>query len=457
MTLSIPIGSWLSLLQLACLVSAFTPSKWIDQSFYFSWSAPSDPFTIPITAQCDVIEITWARQTATGPDPVAPFYLQIYTSNYIVPFVIPAGSGESTNFTVPFAPGTQYQICMIDSNGATGGCQAIYTVYPANTTDGSTPVCANMTFPTTNLNVTSLYPLGTLSQYGWPGQCGDLSVKPQEGTPPFTFTVSPALHPPLNITSSTMDAINWTISLSWGSPFFISLVDSSGLSWTNGPLHSGTGPTDCLSLATPSHQKTTPWFVSLGTGFGGLLVGALLAFLVPWFLERRRRDNPVGVFTMGEDEYQPIRHEYYNSMLSSGGTLRTSRSRGSGYDGLSNYDLEPLQYPRTSAHESVIGVETISGTQVPNISTSSAPPTASDAAGPSALSADNRSGSHVYVVHHDGGRPPVSVYAPQGTEVVELPPEYAHNPFDGPSSPSSSRRPPGGSNMNKNLPDIHNR
>ena len=32
--------------------------------------------------------------------------------------------------------------------------------------------------------------------------------------------------------------------------------------------------------------------------------------------------------------------------------------------------------------------------------------------------------SQVYVVHHDAGRPPVTVYAADGTEVVELPPRY---------------------------------
>lgn len=31
---------------------------------------------------------------------------------------------------------------------------------------------------------------------------------------------------------------------------------------------------------------------------------------------------------------------------------------------------------------------------------------------------------HVYVVHHDGGRAPVTVFTPQGTEVIELPPRY---------------------------------
>lgn len=36
----------------------------------------------------------------------------------------------------------------------------------------------------------------------------------------------------------------------------------------------------------------------------------------------------------------------------------------------------------------------------------------------------HRNLSHVYVVHHDAGRAPVTVYTPDGTEVIELPPRY---------------------------------
>lgn len=41
-----------------------------------------------------------------------------------------------------------------------------------------------------------------------------------------------------------------------------------------------------------------------------------------------------------------------------------------------------------------------------------------------ALASENRSSSQVFVVHHDGGRPPVTVYTADGTEIVELPPRY---------------------------------
>jgi hypothetical protein len=45
------------------------------------------------------------------------------------------------------------------------------------------------------------------------------------------------------------------------------------------------------------------------------------------------------------------------------------------------------------------------------------------------------SSHQVYVVHHDGGRPPISVYHPEGAEVVELPPTYGpRSPVDEPRS-----------------------
>jgi hypothetical protein len=49
--------------------------------------------------------------------------------------------------------------------------------------------------------------------------------------------------------------------------------------------------------------------------------------------------------------------------------------------------------------------------------------------------------AHVYVVHHDAGRPPVTVYTAQGTQVVELPPRYVRSPSsDGATPPSEPQR-----------------
>lgn len=64
----------------------------------------------------------------------------------------------------------QYQICMFDKFGNTGGCQDTYTVIPSP----STPTCANVTFPP-QLSVTAVVDNGPMSQYGWIDQvnlCG---------------------------------------------------------------------------------------------------------------------------------------------------------------------------------------------------------------------------------------------------------------------------------------------
>lgn len=58
------------------------------------------------------------------------------------------------------------------------------------------------------------------------------------------------------------------------------------------------------------------------------------------------------------------------------------------------------------------------------------------------LSAEQRSASQIFVVHHDGGRPPpVTVYAANGDEIVELPPRYVES-SRGPSENSSARTGP---------------
>lgn len=106
------------------------------------------------------------------------------------------------SWTVPFAPGTQYQICMFDKFGNTGGCQATYTVIPPT----STPTCGNVTFPP-QLGVAAVVDNGPMSQYGWvdqvsarsffinifltrPRQCTDIQLTPTNGTAPFTLTAS---------------------------------------------------------------------------------------------------------------------------------------------------------------------------------------------------------------------------------------------------------------------------
>jgi hypothetical protein len=84
--------------------------------------------------------------------------------------------------TVPFAPGTQYMICMVGSqhallasypndvdtpqqvasNDVWGGCQALYTMYPSQTSG-----CSNITLPTGYLGVDAIVQDGPISRYGW--------------------------------------------------------------------------------------------------------------------------------------------------------------------------------------------------------------------------------------------------------------------------------------------------
>jgi hypothetical protein len=60
-----------------------------------------------------------------------------------------------------------------DTNGATGGCQAIYTVYPSETTS-----CGNLSVPTQVLDVEGLVDDGPISQYGWIDQVRDQDPEP---------------------------------------------------------------------------------------------------------------------------------------------------------------------------------------------------------------------------------------------------------------------------------------
>jgi hypothetical protein len=53
-------------------------------------------------------------------------------------------------------------------------------------------------------------------------------------------------------------------------------------------------------------------------------------------------------------------------------------------------------------------------------------------------SSGRRGTRNVYVVHHDGGRAPVTVYTDEGAEVVELPPRYAPGSTSTPSETRSA-------------------
>ncbi|KAI0271573.1 hypothetical protein BC834DRAFT_450621 [Gloeopeniophorella convolvens] len=439
--------------------AAATPS-FLQQGFFFDYNPPGTTIPIPITQQCDILHITWERGAASGPNPTAPYFLQIYTSTFIVPFVIPAGDTTSTSyvrtlcvtvvprrltppqdFPVPWNPGTQYQVCMFDSNGVTGGCQGIYTIIPnPNATAENPPVCRNLTYPAGAMDVDAEVVGGPISQYGWIPQCTDIQVQAKNGTPPYTFTIAPTLHPPLNITSDGSSPINWTVSLSHGFPFFISLVDSQGNGWAQGPLHSGDGSdTSCLDINHSAARKSSHTAVTAGAAIGGVAVGLLLGALG---ISAFRRSRP------GRSRTHPkIRedftydHEFGNGsvgLLDSAhrpGSLReasaSSRATHLTPGGL-EYIVEPFSMPTAGDPVTVplLPAASVSGHlgSLPGESNSasaagsgsSAPTDMSSSAGETQTRRTN-----VYVVHHDGGRAPVTVYTEEGADVVELPPRYA--------------------------------
>ncbi|KAF9458733.1 hypothetical protein BDZ94DRAFT_1291870 [Collybia nuda] len=428
---ALPLLFTLSLLWPATGVYSFTNTPHLVQSFFFDYNLPTQPVPVPTTAQCEKIHITWSRSSAIGPNPTAPYYLQVYTSTFVFPFIIEAGSGLSFDWAVPFTPGTQYQICMFDRYGNTGGCQATYTVIPPAPTDSIS--CPNVTFPQGPLDVEAVVINGPMSQYGWIDQCTDISVTPKNGTPPYIFTIAPALHPPFNITSLEMKTMNWTVSLSWASPFFISVADSMGNFWANGPLHSGgNGPKSCLSGTDSRHVIS--WAVSpvfVGTSVGGAVVGALLGIAATSaFLQKRRHKrhrsqfvdlnsgSPGGSPTEAQFDHPVLAPSSHYSAVPSGPGYAGEISIGSSNPssntmlhrmtiGSGNYQVEPFVMPTEEGRRAI--PQQASSVIDPN---------------PQAISPRESSSNHVYVVHHDGGRAPVSVYHQDGTEVVELPPRY---------------------------------
>ncbi|KAI0358998.1 hypothetical protein OH77DRAFT_1420516 [Trametes cingulata] len=436
--------------------------NYLEQGFYFDWYGDQSP-PIPTAAQCDTLHITWGRRTATGPNPAAPYYLQIYTSTFIVPFVIPAGdeTAQSFDWVVPFVPGTQFQMCMVASNGVTGGCQAVYTVYQRpNTTLDNPPTCFNLTYPHAPLGVQASLTDGSWSQYGWIDQCSDISFKPTNGTPPYTYTIAPALHPPFNITSDTMDAVNWTVSLMYGMPFFVTVTDANGVGWTNGPLHpGGGGSTSCLDLDAALNPQPSSKADGISAGgaaglaVGTLILGALIGLLgtVLFFRWQSKRHPSARPFEFGRKFSDfgdtPTLGMHPHSAASTAFTRNTSGHPDEqgllsmGNPGSPDQSATFSRMPSASMSDRDRGEGPASPTQhqhTPSAGSFSGPTSPSTIRSP--MAALGQSGSQVYVVHHDAGRPPpVTVFTSDGTEVVELPPQYESAAGPQMPGPGSSR------------------
>ncbi|TEB37902.1 hypothetical protein FA13DRAFT_710541 [Coprinellus micaceus] len=267
-SVSLSTASYLFTLLITCANANSVP--YLQPGFSFDFVGSETTVALPVTAQCETISLKWSRKsTAKGPPPIAPYFLQVFSSSSPSPFSIPAGPGPTFDWQVPFAPQTQYQICMYDIQGTSGGCRAIRTMVASSTPNVS---CQNVTsLPQLSASTPTDDQSKPITQPRVISQCSDFSVTPAAGTPPFTLTVAPSRHPPVNITSNGRDPIYWTVAL--GFPFFASLTSSDGLSWSRGPLYvDGQGPSDCLSPG--ALPKGTFTGATAGAGAGGLMLGA---------------------------------------------------------------------------------------------------------------------------------------------------------------------------------------
>ncbi|KAF7313058.1 hypothetical protein MKEN_00991000 [Mycena kentingensis (nom. inval.)] len=380
----------------------------LEPGFFFDYDKVEQPLRIPITEQCETIHLKWGRSGAIGPNPVAPYSMVVYTSNTITPFTVDVGSGPTFDWQVPFIPGTQYQICMWDSNGVPGGCQQMYTVV-TNSTDAQ-PTCQNVTAPLP-LKVSATDQTGPLSQYGFTDQCTDIRVLPRSGIPPYTLTVAPPLHPPYNLTVDSVRALDWTVSLPWSYPFFLSVQSADKQMWHFGPLHAGgRGPTDCLAPGTVPQIQARNLALSAGLGgtFGTIIVAAL--GILVYILLQRRKNAP----------------------------RSRSRSRSDGHvDAYNTYNNDWAWQPVSRPASAV--TRDRSETQSPSswVSGSGRGNNNNGSSSGGINSSTGSSRGRAYVLHHDAGRAPITVIT-DASEVVELPPQYRVDSSASPAPASSS-------------------
>jgi hypothetical protein len=170
--------------------------------------------------------------------------------------------------------------------------------------------------------------------------------------------------------------------------------------------------------------------VTIGASVGCILVGLLAgAFGIPAF--RRWSDS--------RSHYKYWRTRMRDRPDSPQSLHETMLTSGDGRE----YIVEPFNMPSTllpSPSGDPGSPITPGGKRTnPTASPTDAPPVP----GPSnpADQSGGRSGRrpNVYVVHHDGGRAPVTVYTEEGAAVVELPPQYAAGSTGAPSENGASR------------------
>jgi len=175
----------------------------------------------------------------------------------------------------------------------------------------------------------------------------------------------------------------------------------------------------------------------IGAAAGGIVVGLLVGG-VGILLFRRRRSRR-------SSEHPHPRKDSPELGMGTPREVTGIMSGGNLGPGGLEYIVEPFSVPGSSPSDPSVPLLPDGSTSPP-----SSPPalSASGSSGPTDPSSRGR--QNVYVVHHDGGRAPVTVYTSAGAEVVELPPRYADggSSSDGRSAIERVREP--GSQPRKN-------
>jgi hypothetical protein len=168
---------------------------------------------------------------------------------------------------------------------------------------------------------------------------------------------------------------------------------------------------------------------TIGAAVGGVVVGLLAgAFGLLAFVRcRRPRNRHDSREDMTRDNHL-IAHPPQSARATSVNSGRSPLSAGG--SGL-EYIVEPFAMPSPPSDSGapLLGQQ-LSSAQAPDATS------ASGLTDPADQNAAARR-QNVYVVHHDGGRAPVTVYTEEGAEVVELPPRYPANSSSSPSAPSA--------------------
>jgi hypothetical protein len=193
------------------------------------------------------------------------------------------------------------------------------------------------------------------------------------------------------------------------------------------------------SGSTGHKSPTIP--AAIGAGVGGIVVG-LLAGAFGIFAFRRSRSGKKHRADLVPDSPLSSENRPQSREIPAPGVTTNMATGGLGY-------VEPFAMPPGTPLSPTSG----SGNPLLYGGGVTSPATMSRADAMSTSGSSEPATRNVYVVHHDGGHAPVSVYTDGGADVVELPPRYAAGSTSTPSETSSTdvmRR--GGSTRKKREP-----